>query len=129
MYWVTLLSGFAQSILPLKVGLRTMQQRCPAGIQIDNDTRPTVCMDGRGGNVGLDGRTMASWRQLREVVVRYGDGQCHMMERVVDRTDRAMLVFMGRIGDVDDDDKRRSNEHDDTTSHTDNTTEDAGIDW
>ena len=110
-----------------------MQQRCPAGIQIDNDTRPTVCMDGRGGNVGLDGRTMASWRQLREVVVRYGDGQCHMMERVVDRTDRAMLVFMGRIGDVDDDDhKGGSDGQADTASHSDDADDDdddAGIDW
>ena len=72
---------------------------------------------------------MASWRQLCDGGIRDGDGQCHIVERLDERTDRAMLVFMGRIGDVDDDDKRRSNEHDDTTSHTDNTTEDAGIDW
>ena len=143
LYWVDLLCVSFPWIIPLKVGLRMMQQRCPAGIQIDSDTRPGVYdggvddvdMAGRGGNVGLDGRSMISWRQLRDVGIRYGDRECRVVERLVDRADRAMLVLMPRIGDdVDDDDidEGRSNGKSDAASHTgndDDDDDDDDIDW
>ena len=131
LYWVDLLCVSFPWIVPLKVGLRMMQQRCPAGIQIDSDTRPGVYDDGvddvdmagRRGNVGLDGRSMVSWRQLRDVGIRYGDRECRVVERLVDRADRAMLVLMPRIGDdVDDDDidEGRDNGKSDTASYRGN---------